>query len=458
MTPTQADTGFRPWSAVFGPFRLEAARGLLLRQEVVCPLGGRALDILIALVEQAGQTVSKQDLMRRAWPNTLVNDANLRVQIAALRRVLDDGRDGRRFIVSAAGRGYRFIAPVTLLPAKPVPNAATEALRELPSWPIPNRDTGSDQGPIYGRDAAIEAIVATIATQRCVTLTGPGGVGKTTLAQAVLERLPGPRAARFVDVADIEDPAALLGQLQHAIENAASDGDSRLLMLDGCEHLAGAGAASVEALLAQNHQLRVFATSRGALRVDGECIIATPPLTVLPEGLSVTLAQARNSPAEQMFLDRAAACIGELPLTDADAVIITTICGRLEGLPLAIELLAAQVDKFRLTGLLHLIDDPALLAGQARRGGLARHASLAACVEWSLRTLSPVERTVLHRLATLPGCFNLTEAHDATEPGADAAILTLAAQSLIIMDSLDGAAVYRLPATTRAVILAGAVS
>jgi predicted ATPase/DNA-binding winged helix-turn-helix (wHTH) protein len=458
MNPTQADTGSRSWSAVFGPFRLEAGRGLLLRQEVVCPLGGRALDILIALVEQAGQTVSKQDLMRRAWPNTLVNEANLRVQIAALRRVLDDGRDGRRFIVSAAGRGYRFIAPVTLLPAKPAPNAATEALRESPSWPLPNRSAALSQGPIYGRDAAIEAVAANIATQRCVTLTGPGGVGKTTLAQAVLERLPALRASRFVDVADIEDPTALPRLLQHAIENAAADGDSRLLMLDGCEHLAGAVAASVEALLAQDNQLRVFATSREALRVSGEYIIPTRPLIMLPEGVSVTLAQVRNSPAEQLFLDRAAACIGDVLLTDADAVIITTICRRLEGLPLAIELLASQVDKFGLTGLLHLIDDPALLAGQARRGGLARHASLAACVEWSLRTLSTVERTVLLRLATLPGCFNLTEALDAAGPGADATMLTLAARSLIIADSVAGAAVFRLPTTTRAVVLAGVVS
>jgi predicted ATPase len=207
-------------------------------------------------------------------------------------------------------------------------------------------------------------------------------------------------------------------------------------------------------LLYRNTLIRVLATSREALRISGECVIPTPPLATLPEGGVITLAQARASAAEGLFLDRAAACLGEMHPTDADAAIISELCRRLDGLALAIELVAGQIDQFGLGGLLRLIGDPLQLANQARRGGLARHASLAACVEWSLRTLSVAEYAVLRRLAALPERFRLTEAIDAAGHEAPAALLSLEARSLVLADSTTGEPTFRLPAITRAVVLA----
>jgi DNA-binding winged helix-turn-helix (wHTH) protein len=97
----------------FGRFCLLPAQQLLLHEDVPVPLGGRAMDILIALVERAGELVSKAELMARVWPNTFVAPANLTVQLCAVRRALGDGRDGNRFVINISGRGYQFVAPVT---------------------------------------------------------------------------------------------------------------------------------------------------------------------------------------------------------------------------------------------------------------------------------------------------------------------------------------------------------
>jgi DNA-binding winged helix-turn-helix (wHTH) protein len=105
------------WAISFGAFRLLPAQQLLLHEDVPVPLGSRAMDILIALVERAGELVSKEELMTRVWPNTFVSPANLAVQLCALRRALGDGRDGNRFVINIPGRGYRFVAPVILAAA-----------------------------------------------------------------------------------------------------------------------------------------------------------------------------------------------------------------------------------------------------------------------------------------------------------------------------------------------------
>ena len=185
---------------VFGSFRLIPAQRLLLDDGKLLRLGTRALDILITLVEGAGETINKDRLIARAWPDTVVDEGALRVHIAALRKALGDGRVGRRYITNNPGRGYTFVAPVTRghqhsVPATPDGGAAAHNL------PVPLTR-------IVGRDDIIAALAAQLARSRLLTIVGPGGIGKTTVAVAVAEAVTSGYAdgVWFVGIAPLPDP------------------------------------------------------------------------------------------------------------------------------------------------------------------------------------------------------------------------------------------------------------
>src|SRR6516164_3393713 len=164
----------------FGSFRLIPAQRMLSVDGKRVRLGGRALDILAALTERAGDTISKEELIARAWPDTVVEEAALRVHVAALRKALGDGRPGKRYIANYFGRGYAFIAPVTrenMASVIAVPDGANVAGR-LPA--LLTR--------VVGRDEIISALTTQLARRRFMTIVGPGGIGKTTVAVAVADR------------------------------------------------------------------------------------------------------------------------------------------------------------------------------------------------------------------------------------------------------------------------------
>ena len=163
----------------FGPFSLFAAGRLLKKGDEPIPLGDRALDILIALVEQAGKVVTQRELISRVWPDVTVEEANLRFQMAALRKALGDGRDGARYISNISGRGYCFVAPVTRSGAEqlvPVTGIATsERVQKLPPR----------LARMVGRDDTVRALTQQLQMWRFVSVVGPGGVGETTVAQSL---------------------------------------------------------------------------------------------------------------------------------------------------------------------------------------------------------------------------------------------------------------------------------
>src|SRR5262245_35863007 len=160
----------------FGPFRLFPTRGLLLDGKTPVRLGNRARDLLIALLEHPGQPVSKDVLSARVWPNVLVEDVTLRAQVAALRKALRDGQDGRRYIASIAGRGYAFVGEVaTSLVQPPVAHELAEAAPPLSS------------ARLFGRSDVIETLRQRLAEDRLVTIVGAGGIGKTAIAVAVAD-------------------------------------------------------------------------------------------------------------------------------------------------------------------------------------------------------------------------------------------------------------------------------
>ena len=179
----------------FGPFRLVPSRQLLLEDGKPVRLGSRALDILIAPTERPSEVVSKEDLIARVWPDTFVEEGNLRVHIAALRRALGDGQAGKRYVANIPGRGYRFVAPIAW---------SAEQGSQASSPPTVTRayDLPATSTRMLGRADTVNSLTSQLTQRRFITLVGPGGIGKTTVAIAVAERSAGSYrdGARFIDL------------------------------------------------------------------------------------------------------------------------------------------------------------------------------------------------------------------------------------------------------------------
>ena len=185
--------------ASFGPFRLTRAERLLARDGAPVAIGGRALDVLIALIDRAGEVVSARELIDLVWPDVTVEEANLRVHIAALRKVLGDGKDGSRYIVNVAGRGYTFVAPVQRSVAdRTAPIAAPAPPGRPRNLPAPLQ--------LVGRNETVSTLSLLLLSSRFVSVVGPGGIGKTTVAVAVghaLRQEFGDDAVCFVDLGSL---------------------------------------------------------------------------------------------------------------------------------------------------------------------------------------------------------------------------------------------------------------
>ena len=449
-------------AASFGPFCLVAAERLLKKGEASIPLGGRALDILIALVERAGEVVSRRELIARVWPNVTVEEANLRVHIASLRKALGDGREGARYVTNVTGQGYCFVAPVTrATPRRGVAPAADVGTR---LQRLPARLTR-----MVGRDETVRALSTQLMTRRFVSIVGPGGMGKTTVAvsvaHALLDGFNG--SAFFVDLGALSDPQLVPTAVASALGFRMGGQDPLhslpaflgerkvLLILDNCEHVIDVAAPLAERLVSEAPRTHILTTSREALRVEGEYVHPLYSLDCPPEDSGQTATDVLKYPAAQLFLERAAASGYQSELTDADAPIVARICRRLDGIALAIELAGSRVGSNGIRGTAELLDNRFNLLWHGRRTALPRHRTLNAMLDWSYNLLSPHEKTVLSRLSVFVGEFKLEAARYVASDGlideaiATGAIASLLAKSLISTAELHGSTYYRLLETTR---------
>lgn len=413
----------------FGPFRLYVRQRVLLEEGRPLRLGSRAFDILAILAGAPGTVVGKAELVARVWPDTVVEEANLRVHVAALRKALREG-PGRRYIDSVAGRGYSFVAPLAA-PARQSPVTAC-----CPPPPA---------GPLIGRGDAVLALARLVLGHRLVTLVGSGGVGKSAVALTAVARLAGRLPVAYVDLAEAGGGAAVPAVLART----ATGDQPLLLVLDNCEHVADTVAPLVERLLQDSPRLHVLATSREALRAADERVQRLAPLACPPAGASGTAILA--SPAAALFLHRAG--LDGTAMGSADAAAVTHICRRLDGLPLALELAAARTDLFHVRELAARLGDPLRLLKGGRRTAPARHRSLQASLDWSWATLTPAEQALLRRLAAFDGEFGLAAAVRMAAPAradeVEDLLAALHARSLLVARPAPGGLQCRLLAGVR---------
>ena len=398
----------------FGPFELSVGNRLLTHGAKVVPLGARAMDLLIVLVEQAPKVVGRRTLIERVWPKRGAEQVSLRVHISALRKALDQSDPGRRYIANVPGRGYSFVVPVTSLSAPASGDIKTSLRSRLPARLM----------RMLGRRSALAAIQIKLAEQKFVTIVGPGGIGKTTVAVAVAHEMSDTFNGHihFVDLgalgtASLVAPAVAtaLGvtvQTNNVVPALIDRLQQRptLIILDCCEHLIDGASAVAEELIRHVPTLHLLATSREALRVEGEHVHELCALACPPEDNDLLAQDALQYPAVQLLIDRVRAVRGNFELADADASIAARICRRLDGIPLAIELAAGRVDIFGLSKTASLLDDRLNLSWVGRRTALPRHQTLNAALEWSYDLLGEAEKRVLSRLSVFAGGFTFEAA------------------------------------------------
>jgi len=456
----------------FGPYRLDLVQHVLREGDKPLRLGSRALEILIALVERAGEIVSKNELLSRVWPKSVVQEATLRVHIAALRKALGDDECGTRYVENFSGRGYRFVGHVVRMPVPPAPDTPAFPETLSPETRVSPPCFGNLPAPLatmVDRTQAISTLAARIPLRRFVTIVGPGGVGKTTVALAVAERLFSTyeHGALFVDLAAVTDSSAVTHALAAALGLEPVKDDpvpgiltclrrkSMLILLDNCEHVVEAAASLAEKILRAAPDIHLLTTSREPLRAGSEYVHRLLPLETPVASATLTRAAAMAFPAIQLFVERASASLDTFDLHDADISAVVEICRRLDGNPLAIELAAARVDLFGVRGLAARLDDCLQLLTRGRRTAGARHQTLRAALDWSYGLLSPLEQVILRRLAVFPGSFDIEAANTiVSENGMSAvdlfdSLTNLVAKSLLTVDATGEVAMYRLLETTR---------
>ena len=448
-------------TASFGPFTLVPARQLLLDGEVPVRLGSRALALLCALVERAGAVVSRDELVATVWPTTVVEETSLRVQVAALRKVLGEGERGERYIVNVVGRGYSFVAPVNWRHATHPADAPDEPSRR---HNLPSRLTRA-----IGRDEVVEALGAQIGRRRLVSIVGPGGIGKTTVALAVAESALSTfeDGVFFVDLAPLSDPKAVSSALLAMLAVSAPPDDAlpalraflrerRMLMVfDNCEHLIEAVAQLAHGLVRTCGGLHVLTTSREPLNVEGEWVHRQTALATPDPAELLTVASAFDYPAVRLFVERATANSDSFVLTDANLSAVRQVCCRLDGMPLAIELAAARVESLGVQGLAERLDNVFSVLTRGRRTGDPRHRALKAVLDWSHDLLCDDERKVLRRLSVFRAAFTVESAsHVASDEELDGPaivehLLSLVDKSLVTVNMNNDIAHYRLLYATR---------
>ncbi len=388
----------------FGTVEVRPDERQILVEGSPAPVGARAFDLLLALIDQRNRVVSKNELLDKVWPGVVVEENNLQVQVSTLRKILGNGA-----IATLPGRGYRFTVPLeidTQGPSCPLPGLAHNLPAQLNSF--------------IGRAAQIAQLKEALVNARLVTLTGTGGTGKSRLSLYVAEEVAAdyPDGVWLAELSPVTEehrvPQVLAFILQVKEESGRPVVDTlvdfvrprkMLVVLDNCEHLVAACADLVRRLLLAAPQLKIMASSREPLHVTGESRFPVPAMDIATE-------------AVRLFVDRAAAVRPAFQLTPANEPLVTQICDRLDGIPLAIELAAARVATIPVDRIAVLLNECFRVLTLGDRAAPTRQQTLRASIDWSYGLLDTPERILLRRLAVFSGGWTL-DAAEAVAAGGD---------------------------------------
>jgi predicted ATPase/DNA-binding winged helix-turn-helix (wHTH) protein len=454
----------------FGPYRLYPGRQLLVLDGAAVKLGGRAFDLLHLLVQRGSELITKEELMAAAWPRVFVHESNLKVNMSSLRRSLGDTQKQPAYIATVAGRGYRFVAPVRHGLAERIdpgvaPPDVGPPTAELPTVEPSRLPVLRD---VVAREREIARLQGLLRGRSQVTLLGPAGVGKTTVAVAAAHLFEAECAdgTCFVDLAMIDDPTLVPSALVAALGLRGDRGDaltavvdhlrqrSILVLLDNCEHVLPAVAIFARKLGAQPGKSKLLATSREPLGVPSETAMWLETLACPPEGAPATLADALRFPAVELLARRALEWAG-YQLVEADGAAAAQLCRSLDGLPLAIELVAGKLDLHPPHQLLAMLDEHLGFQGDPVNTAPERHGTLMAAIDWSFGLLSWHEATIFCLVSVFAGTFELEDvvaiaaAQELSPTDVIAALGGLVAKSLLTAQVNGGGLRYRLLDSTR---------
>jgi predicted ATPase/DNA-binding winged helix-turn-helix (wHTH) protein len=441
------------WEISFGPFRVIRARRRVERDGASVQIGSRAFDILAYLLEHPGDVVSHRALLNAAWPDTNVEEGNLRFQMTMLRQTLGGGD---RYIINVPGRGYCFTAPIARrdeADQSPVAQVRTNPINPLPR---PTR--------LVGRAQSITQLSGLVRSHRVVTVVGSGGLGKSSAAVAAASQVdPLFRdGCCFVDLGRVESPERVADAVAVALGLPVRSADSvdeivrilqprqMLIVADGCEHVIGAAATLLERIVATTSSIHILATSREALRIEHERVFPLEPLATPPIDKALSAVEIMAYPASQLLVERTQTATGAIS-SDQETRLIAQICSKLDGLPFAIELAASQAHVFGFDKLADMLDKRFSLAWPGRRTAPPRHQTLGAMLDWSYRLLTEEEQRAFRSLSVFSGDFSLEAA--CAIAGGGAAIVSILAElvskSLLSVTRLGSHTRYRLLDTTR---------
>lgn len=410
----------------FGPFLLDVEGRRLRQGDSLVRITSKALDLLVLLIQARDRVVSRNEIFDRLWPDVAVEDNNLSQQVHRLRRLLGTDASGTSPIATIPGRGFQFVGLVD----EAVPPDRWPALASASGATFRGSQWPASVDGLIGREDDIRRTGQLVMDTHFVTLTGPGGVGKTRLAAAAGWRLRDDLAdgAQWIDLTRATRPEDLVPLTAEALGLADAGGRTPILRLrdwladwdgllvfDNFEHVLDAAPLLLQ-LRSPASTVRFLVTSRVPLGVRGEREYAVPPLSWGGEEPEAGTKAIRQSPAVRLFLDRYGAQAGARASDALDVREISALCARLDGLPLAIELAAARARLVPPADLLAR-DRLATFLPQAPRDVPQRQQSLIGSITWSYDLLDPAAQHGLRALAVFTGGFT---------PAAGAALLVSA--------------------------------
>lgn len=308
----------------FGRFEVRPAQRELLIDGTPAVLGARAFDLLVAMLERRDRVVCQEELIEIVWPALVVEENNLRQQVSNLRKLI-----GSDAVVTVPGRGYRFAVPLEDDPP-PTPSQVASSPSNLPL----------NRAPLIGREDGIAAVRSLLGRTHLLTLSGSGGVGKTSLALEVADAVRNEYkdGVWLVELAPIADPALVLRAVASVLVHEEPDrpllqtvleflrGREVLIVLDNCEHLIEACAQWAEHVLRSSAGTRILATSRETLDIQGEMVWRVPSLATPESDAELSVGELIGYPATQLFVRRASAANPAFHMSAHNAAAVARIC------------------------------------------------------------------------------------------------------------------------------------